>query len=295
MNINKNSESGQNQPDEDRLSWHPAFYEAIQLELDEYSDILEFTSDHQLTDEPLRIDVLIIRKTSDVVIKKNIASIFRTVNIVEYKSPDDYVSVKDFYRVYGYACLYTALNDVSIKDLSLTFIESRHPRELLAHLQETRGYTVEERWPGIYIIDGDILPIQIIDSRKLSVEENTLLKGLNKKLKASELQQVITEIQRRGKESRTKAYFDILFRANLKQLEEANKMDKYMAFLNRVFEESGRGPEWEAKGIAKGITQGKAEKAKEFAQNLLQDGFSLEQTAKYTGLDVEKVRTLAST
>ena len=40
-----------------------------------------------------------------MVIKKNIAAIFREINLLEYKSPDDCVSPADFYKVYGYACL----------------------------------------------------------------------------------------------------------------------------------------------------------------------------------------------
>jgi hypothetical protein len=170
---NKNTETPENLPEDERISWHPAFFEAIQLELEEYGDYLQFISEYQLTKEPLRIDVVIIKKSRDIPIKKNIAAIFRKDNIVEYKSPDDYVSVEDFYLVYGYACLYVTLNKVSIQDLTLTFVESRYPRELITHLKEERGYTVEEKQPGIYTIKGDILPIQIIDSRKLSGEETS--------------------------------------------------------------------------------------------------------------------------
>ena len=82
------------------------FFEAIQLELDEYRGVLEFHYDYQLTTGPQRIDVVIIKNTADVPIKKNIAAIFRKVNLVEYKSPDNNISVKDFYKVYGYACQY---------------------------------------------------------------------------------------------------------------------------------------------------------------------------------------------
>ena len=84
------AEEPNDNPD-DRINWHPAFVEAIRLELDEYADDLEFLAEHQLTREPLRIDVVIIKKKRDIVLKKNIASIFRGVNVVEYKSPDDYV------------------------------------------------------------------------------------------------------------------------------------------------------------------------------------------------------------
>ncbi|MCL2374579.1 MAG: hypothetical protein FWC65_04990 [Treponema sp.] len=165
--------------DNGQIAWHPAFFEAIQMELDEYRGALQFISEHQLTSEPLRIDVVIIKKTADVPIKKNIASIFRKVNILEYKSPDDYVSVKDFYLAYGYAILYVALNkEADITDMTLNFVASRHPQKLIRHLTETRNFSVEEKRPGIYTVMGDVLPIQIIDSRKLSAEENIWLKDL---------------------------------------------------------------------------------------------------------------------
>jgi hypothetical protein len=146
---------------ENRIPWHPAFFEAIQMELEDYSN-LQLVSEYQLNTKPLRIDVVIIKKPGDALIKKNIAAIFRKENIVEYKSPDDYVSVDDFYMVYGYACLYVALNKAKINELTLTFVESRYPKKLLAHLQKVRGYSVEEKQSGIYNINGDILPIQII-------------------------------------------------------------------------------------------------------------------------------------
>jgi hypothetical protein len=92
------------------ISWHPAFVQAIKLELEPYRDALEFIPEYQLTSEPLEIDVVIIKKAPDLVIEKNIARIFRKINLLEYKSPDDYFSVHDFYKVLGYAFLYAALN-----------------------------------------------------------------------------------------------------------------------------------------------------------------------------------------
>jgi len=70
-----------------RISWHPAFGQAIRRELEGYLDVLTFESEHQLATEPLKIDVLIIKKEKNVVIEKNIARIFRAFNVVEYKSP----------------------------------------------------------------------------------------------------------------------------------------------------------------------------------------------------------------
>ena len=143
------------------IAWHPAFVEAIQLELDAYRDELEFQAEYQLTAEPLKIDCLVIKKSKSIVLSKNIATIFREVNLLEYKSPDDYVSIGDFYKVYGYACLYASLEKVPITSLTISFVQSHYPRKLTEHLKMVRGYTVEESSPGIYTVKGDILPIQM--------------------------------------------------------------------------------------------------------------------------------------
>jgi hypothetical protein len=272
----------------ERLAWHPAFFEAIQIELEEYSHDLQFTSEYQLATEPLRIDVVIIRKSVDISIEKNIAAIFRKENIVEYKSPDDYVSVDDFYLVYGYACIYAVLIRIGMSEMTLSFVESRYPRELLAHLRKVRGYTVEEKRPGIYILSGDILPIQIIDSRKLSEDENLWLKGLDNRLGVSEIQRVTDEINRQGKAARIRAYLDVITRANKKSLEEAMKMSDTALTLDKIFEEAGLVAKWEARGEARG----EEKKAAEIAKNMLRSGISMEQTAALSGLGIDKVKLL---
>ena len=73
----------------DRTPWHPAGFQAFENEFEDWRDDLTIEAEHQLTSEPLRIDVLIIKKKRDVVIEKNIAQIFRQCNIIEYKSPGD--------------------------------------------------------------------------------------------------------------------------------------------------------------------------------------------------------------
>jgi len=278
-----------------RRSWHPAFFEAIQLELNEYRHALQFIYEHPLTTEPLKIDVIIIKKTADIPIKKNIAAQFRKINIVEYKSPDISVTVKDFYHVYGYACLYQSLNnDVDISDITLTFIETRYPQKLIQHLTKKRGFSVEETSPGIYSIRGDILPIQIIDSRRLSAEENIWLKELDNRLSAPQLQRILEEIGRFGKSVQTKAYLDIVMRANEKNLQEALRMGRTaLPTLDEVLEGVGLTAIWEARGEVRGMAIGEVKGKEEIVRNMLNSGFPVEQVAALSGLDVEKIRTLA--
>ena len=69
----------------EKIKWHPAFAAAIQLELDEYKDYLDFSIEHELTDEPLKIDVVVIKKLKDIEISKPIGRILKGYNVFEYK------------------------------------------------------------------------------------------------------------------------------------------------------------------------------------------------------------------
>jgi len=278
------------------IHWHPAFVEALQKELEAYQDSLEFYPEFQLTTEPLRIDCVVIKKKKDVQIKKNIAAIFRTWNLLEYKSPDDYISVDDFYKVYGYACLYASLEKVPITDLTITFVESRYPEKLLDHLKNVRGYSVEETGRGIYNISGDILPIQMIDSRHLSEEENRWLKNLSNRLGVTELSLMYMEISRIDKAVKIAAYLDAILRANAGTLKEVIKMSDAAITLEQVFEEAGWIAKWEARGEARGEAKGEAKgeelRAIKIAKNMINQGLPFETIVSSTQLEPEKVKAL---
>jgi hypothetical protein len=268
------------------IAWHPAFVEALQMELQAYQDVLEFHPEYQLTSEPLRIDCVVIKKAKDAVIKKNIAAIFREWNLLEYKSPDDYVSVADFYKVYGYACLYASFNKAPITGLTLSFVESRHPQKLLGHFENERKYEVAEASPGIYTVSGDILPIQVIDSRKLPSEENLWLKSLSNDLECAAITEVGREIDRQGKAARLAAYLCVLMQANPAAAREAIKMS---STFDKVMEESGLAAKWRDEGRSEGRDEGRSEGRIEVARNAIEQGASPDFVRKITGLDIQTI------
>ncbi|MCL2806201.1 MAG: hypothetical protein FWD26_09695 [Treponema sp.] len=242
QNIPCNEDSGS------QIPWHPAFVEALQLELEAYKDVLEFHPELQLTTEPLRIDCVVIKKLKEVKIEKNIGAIFRTWNILEYKSPEDYVSVSDFYKVYGYACIYITLNEIPITDLTITFVESRYPRELIKHLKNVRGYTVAKTSAGVYTVSGDILSMQIIDSRKLSADDNVWLKNLRKNLKRSDVELINIRIAQKGKFAKTNAYAYAIACANINKMEEKlMTLKEIETRYEQLIEKTGLGAKWEAR------------------------------------------------
>jgi hypothetical protein len=263
-----------------RLHWHPAFFEAIQMDLAEYRDSLEFLPEYQLSSEPQRIDCVIIKKVKDVEIKHGIAAIFRDVNIVEYKSPGDYVSTADFYKVYGYACQYVSIEKVPITSLTVSFVASRYPRELFTHLRKVRGYAIEETASGIYTVRGDILPLQLIDNRRLSSDENLWLRSLSDRLDVAEIARIGEEAARQDKEARIQAFLEIMVKANYLLLEEAAKMSDMPKSLRDVLIKTG----WVAKW--------RESEALEIAQNMVNEGYPFETVVSLTKLDPEKAKAL---
>ncbi|MDR2661428.1 MAG: hypothetical protein LBC31_00360 [Treponema sp.] len=271
-----------------KISWHPAFLEAIRLELAEYRDLLEFKYEYQLTTEPLRIDLLIIKKPKDLALNKNIARVFRSDNIVEFKSPGDYLSVRDFLKVYAYACLYAAITpEAELSGVTLTFVEHRHPRELISYLRGERNYRVEETGPGIYTVSGDYLPIQIIETKRLSAEENLWLKSLTNDLESGAASAILEAGEAAAGE--LSAYLDVLLRTNPKAFLEVQTVSRKPTF-EEVFTEAGLLPKW----IEQGKQEGEEKKALAIARNLLAKGWAAEDVAETTELPVEKVRSLVA-
>jgi hypothetical protein len=230
------------------IPWHPAFVQAIKLELEPYRDALEFIPEYQLTTEPLEIDVVIVKKAPDLVIEKNIARIFRRINILEYKSPDDYFSVHDFHKVLSYAFLYAALNKTPIEDLTLSIIEARHPRELFKHVEAERPGGITETAPGVCQITGYPLPIQVIESKKLPVEENLWLKGLTKDLNTKAARNILEESWKKGTGTELEAYLYALINANQKAIQEALAMAGEGLPFDRLIEEMGLAAKWRSEG-----------------------------------------------
>ena len=232
----------QKKKETDATYWHPAFYAGIQIELEEDADNLVFENEHQLGKKPMEIDVLIIKKETDRPVKKNIGRIFKKYNIIEYKSPDDSLSVDDFYKVYGYTCFYKAdvqyADSIPAEELSITFVSGKYPRKMIKHLTKIKKYQVTEVEKGIYYVNGDLIPIQILVTKNLSGEENLWLKSLTNKLKATETAEKLVENYMDHKDSSLhRSVIETIMRANQKIFREVNGMsDIFMEIVQEKFD-----------------------------------------------------------
>ena len=218
-----------NKNDKKLLQWHPAFYAGIQIEFREEADKLIFEREHNLSTKPMQIDVLIIKKRTDDVIHKNIGQIFRKYNIIEYKSPTDYLSIDDFYKVYGYTCFYKSdsksIDDIKITDVTVTFVCKVFPEKLANHLREVRGLGIEKMGAGVYYITKDIVPIQLLITSELSEDENLWLGSLTDDIQSVKtVEKLSMEYGAHEQDELYKSMMNIIIRANKDKFEEVSGM-----------------------------------------------------------------------
>lgn len=239
-----------------RVQWHPGFNEAFQIELGEELAKVRIEMEHLLGKKPMQIDTLVITKEKDTKIHKNIGRIFRRYNIIEYKSPDDYMSINDFYKVYGYACFFVSdtekVGAIDPQELTITFVCSHYPRKMLEHIRKLRGITVEKYEEGIYYLLGDPFPIQLLVIRKLSKKDNYWLQILRNDLRSGgEIQELIERYEPVKNQPRYQALMNVIMQANRKEVEEERKMCEV---LREIFAEDFK--EFERLGMERGMKKG---------------------------------------
>jgi hypothetical protein len=276
----------------ERITWHTAFYDAIRLEFIHYQDVLEFAIEHQLTREPLRIDMVIIKKKKDALIDKHIAAIFRGRNLVEFKGPDGSLRIADFNKVMAYAYLYcTPPESGAIDDVTITFVSSREPRELKNHLRDVYHYRLTEKWPGITVIEGGVMPMQIIERKKLPAGEARWLVSLGRGLSAAGITAVIDAAKRVPKGTPIGAYMYMLIKANDQKAWEVMNMAD-LAVIEKVFAGSGIIEHFRAQGKAIGEVTGKEQKAVETARIMKANNEPVSKIVMYTGLTKRRIAKL---
>lgn len=212
-----------------RIHWHESFSAALRIEFEDDLENIDIREEYLLGKEPMRIDNIIIKKEKHVKLRKNIGRIFRTYNLIEYKSPDDYMSVNDFYKLYGYACFYQAntvrVREIDPEDITLTYVCNRYPRAMLKHIQQVRKMKVEKYSGGIYYLTGDAFPIQLIVTNELPKEENFWMRSLRNDLKAGgEIEEVMEAYEHKKDFMWYQAVMDVIVRANWEEAEGAKKM-----------------------------------------------------------------------
>ena len=210
-----------------KVQWHPGFVAALELELREYRTGLQYEKEYNLNAKPLEIDLMVIKKSSDVHIDNEVGRIFRGHNILEYKSPNDSLDIDTFYKVSGYACLYKAygksVDAVRADDVTVSLVRERRPEGLFRYFEEHGGYSVSNPDPGIYYVEGNVLfPTQIIVTEELDSEGHIWLRALSRRTAPQDMKRLFEyAVRLSGKYDRelVDSVLDVSVRANKKAVE----------------------------------------------------------------------------
>ena len=221
-------------PKRRRNQYHPQYTNTLHIELRENREDLYFEEEYILNTGPLRIDLLIIKKNENAVIKSGLGAFFKKINIWEYKNPKDTLNVKEFNKGLAYLHLYIASSSgkISPSEVTLTFLRYYKPRDLFKELEKA-GYSIEEYEPGIYHLDMMGQPsIQIIASRLLD-SKYEWVKAISDKTPLSEIDRLTYEVNKFDQTDRKYAITVLEF---VGELNEINMEDINMGVIREYFD-----------------------------------------------------------
>ena len=182
-----------------RTQWHPAFCSAMELNFRENRAQLHFETEHNLSRKPLAVDLLIVRKDGTGELQDPVGRLFARNNLIEYKSPDDAMTIDTLYKVIGYGCLFKsmspAVNSIPSDEITLTLIRNRYPRRMIEELVKEQISCIQ-KCPSIYYLTGKIpFRTQLVITRQLKGKNHLWLRVLDNDLGEDDVKQFVSAVQ----------------------------------------------------------------------------------------------------
>lgn len=273
-----------------RTRFHYGFYAAMKVEYDLQKAPVTYDQEKQLGEEPVRLDFLIIKKESESKLTDHIGEFFKGVNLFEYKSPEDGLSIDDFYKSEGYGLIYKGydrpVNDLPIDQMTLTLVRHAFPRDMVGALKQS-GFTVENPYPGIYRIDGKIsIPAQLVVSSQLPPGEYEGLRLLAKGITKQEVVDYVEKAIASGDDN-IKTNATTVVRVCLsvnrdlgEQLEEEGLMEDV---VREIFK----------KDFDRAESIGEERVRTKMVEEMLKDRESAKKIAKWSGLSMDQITAIA--
>ena len=289
----------------DKLQWHPAFCAAAGLEFHEDIERLELKPEYNLSKEPIRIDLLIIKEESDRRIKNEIGHIMRTYNVIEYKSPEDALTIDDFYKTVGYACLYKGYGErvdaVPINELTVSIFRAKRPEKMFLTLQKY-GHKIKEKYSGIYYVTERLpFPVQIIVTQELEPREHRSLRILSNHAKKEDVEEFLKEVEKMNtprERQNVEAVLQVSVKANDELYREirrnANMCDALRELMKDDIERevSAARKLGESEGEVRGKAMGEVVGEAKIILKMNHSGMSPENIASITGKDLDEINAI---
>ena len=273
-----------------RIRFHYGFYAAMKVHYDLMRAQVTYEQEKQLGEDPIRLDFLIVKKEAGVVLTDPIGEFFKGVNLFEYKSPEDGLSIDDFYKVQGYGLIYKGfdrkVNELPIEEMTLTLVRHAYPREMLKELKRS-GFIITEPHKGIYRFEGKIsIPVQLVVSSRLPEGEyeglRLLAEGCTKDAVIKYAEQAVAS-ENENVKTNAETVISICLDINKdlgKQLEEDKAMNEVIKKIMK-------------RNIDAAKQEGVNEEKERVATDMLKDNYSLSAIERISKLSEDAIRGIA--
>lgn len=279
-----------------KIQWHPGFRGAFRREFRKYRDYLRFEEEIPLTVGPLFADLLVIEVVRPVPMENELGKIFRKYNVCEYKSPDDALTVDDYYKTLAYACLYKCsartADAIPAREITVSLIRDAYPRSLIQAL-EAEGFAVAERYPGVFYPEREgggafPFPAQIIVTSRLGREAHSGLRALRRPAESEDILRFLNEARTEtepGDIANVNAILSVSVAANAELYERIRKETAMLYPALRELMKDDLQDRWEAglkAGLEEGLKKGQERERKESVRrlvNVYRNGMGLDDAA----------------
>lgn len=283
------------------IEWHPGFEGGIELRLRAYKGKLSYHHEYPLGKMAIVVDTLVIEKEDNLRITDDIAAIFLRHNIFDYKNPDDALSIDEYYNLIAYMARYKAgagkTDEVKADQVTGTLMRQRRPDRLFKEICRLGG-VVEQRYPGIYYIQGLVhMPTQVIVQSELEGPDNAVLRILTRIANRDDVKAFIEEslnYTEKDDKANADAVFQVSVSANRELYELLKRSDPEMCTaLRELMREEIRDEIQQAEQAAS--QRGKDEGFASAIISLVKDGvLSLDIGAERLHITIDEMKRLVA-
>ena len=221
----------------------------------------------------------------------------RTYNVIEYKSPEDALTIDDFYKTVGYACLYKGYGEyvdaVPINELTISIFRETRPEKMFLTLQK-QGHTIEEKYPGIYYVTEHLpFPAQIIVTHELEPGEHRSLRILSNHAKKEDVEEFLKKAEEMNMpcdRQNVEAVLQVSVKANDELYREIRRDANMCDALRELMKDD---IEREVSAARKlGESEGEVRGEAKIILKMNHSGMSPENIASITGKDLDEINAI---